>query len=100
MRALGWLTRAGLENPSARTFVVDLQAPFSEDRKRALACLIQMRWDDPGSELTGMDLDLFHRLKDRAHPDSIIDSDDYFGFFTYSLFWGTVPPEPTPLPGP
>jgi hypothetical protein len=54
-----------------------------------------MRWGSPESELSEADQEAFRRLKDRAHPDSIVDSDDYFGFFTYSLFWGVVPGEAT-----
>jgi len=90
LRAIGWLSRAGLRDPVARSFVIDIHAPLLEDQKAALASLIEMRWGDPESEVSKADQEVFQRLKDRTHPDSIVDSKDYFGFFTYSLFWGVV----------
>lgn len=90
-RLLGWLREAGLEEVSARTFVVDVHAPLLEDQKEALDAIIEMRWGDPGSELSTEDADQFLRLRDRGSPASIVDRPDYFGFFTYSLFWGRVP---------
>jgi demethylmenaquinone methyltransferase/2-methoxy-6-polyprenyl-1,4-benzoquinol methylase len=91
LRSIGWLSRVGLKGLEARTFVVDLHAPLREDQKRALSSLIEMRWGTPSQELSEEEADLFLRLKDRNHPDSIVDSSDYFGFFTYSLFCGVVP---------
>jgi SAM-dependent methyltransferase len=90
LRSIGWLSRAGLRDLAARTFVVDLYAPLHEDDKLALASLIEMRWGNPELELSEQDRQAFRRLKDRTHPDSIVDHEDYFGFFTYSLFWGVV----------
>ena len=95
LRSMGWLSGAGLRDPAALTFVVDVYAPLQEDQKRALASLIEMRWGSPESELSEADREVFQRLKDRAHPNSIVDAEDYFGFFTYSLFWGVVPGGPT-----
>jgi len=91
LRSIGWLSRAGLTQLNARTFVVDLRAPLREDQKRALSSLLEMRWGIPTQELSKGEIDLFLRLRDRGHPDSIVDASDYFGFFTYSLFWGVVP---------
>jgi demethylmenaquinone methyltransferase/2-methoxy-6-polyprenyl-1,4-benzoquinol methylase len=90
LRSVGWLSGAGLQMPTARTFVVDLHAPRSEDQKAALASLMEMRWGDPESELSEEDGRLYRRITDRACPDSIVDTEDYFGFFTYTLFWGIV----------
>jgi hypothetical protein len=92
---MGWLSDAGLRDPVARTFVVDIFAPLHEDKKLALTSLIEMRWGSPESELSEADRQVFRQLKDRAHPDSVVDGEDYFGFFTYSLFWGVVPAEAT-----
>ena len=90
LRSIGWFSMAGLRALSARTFVTDLHAPLREDQKGALASLIEMRWGDPESELSQEDLQVLRRLKDRSDPLSIVDSEDYFGFFTYSLFSGVV----------
>lgn len=94
LRALGWFSRAGLGELTARTFVVDLHAPLPEARREALLSLIDMRWGGPESELSKADWLAFQRLRDRTHPDSIVDSEDYFGFFTYSLFRGVVQRDP------
>jgi demethylmenaquinone methyltransferase/2-methoxy-6-polyprenyl-1,4-benzoquinol methylase len=91
LRSIGWFSRAGLQNLSARTFPVDVYAPLGESTKEALASIIEMRWGRPESELSGEDRVLFERLTDRGCTDSVVDQEDYFGFFTYSLFWGTVP---------
>jgi hypothetical protein len=87
---MGWLSRAGLREPAACTFVTDVHAPLQEEEKVALASIIEMRWGDPKSELSDADWEVFRRLKDRDRPESVVDSEDYFGFFTYSLFWGIV----------
>jgi demethylmenaquinone methyltransferase/2-methoxy-6-polyprenyl-1,4-benzoquinol methylase len=96
LRALGWLSKAGLRAPSARTFVTDIHAPLAEDRKVALASLLEMRWGNPESELSAEEGRLYRWLTDRDGPDSIVDGEDYFGFFTYSLFWGIVPGQAIP----
>jgi SAM-dependent methyltransferase len=90
LRSIGWMARAGLREATARTFLVDLQAPLHESEKSALASLIEMRWGNPETELSRSELEVFNRLKDRSNPDSIVNSGDYFGFFTYSLFQGVV----------
>jgi demethylmenaquinone methyltransferase/2-methoxy-6-polyprenyl-1,4-benzoquinol methylase len=87
---MGWLARAGIREPTARSFIVDLPAPLETREREALASIIEMRWGSSGSELTEADRELFRRLTDREGPDAIVDQEDYFGFFTYSLFWGTV----------
>ena len=85
------MSRAGLRGPTACTFVVDVHAPLQEDQKSALASIIEMRWGHPEPELSEADWEMFRRLVDRGSPDSVVESEDYFGFFTYSLFWGRVP---------
>jgi ubiquinone/menaquinone biosynthesis C-methylase UbiE len=90
LRSIGWLSRAGIRGPTARTFVVDIHAPLREDLKAALASIIEMRWGHPESEVCEADREVFKRLKDRSCPDAVVESEDYFGFFTYSLFWGMV----------
>ncbi len=91
LRSLGWLSHAGLGELAARTFVVDVHAPLSEDQRAALAAIIEMRWGNPNAELPSDDWATFERIRDRASPDSIVDCADYFGFFTYTLFRGRVP---------
>jgi len=90
LRALRWLTEAGLADPSARTFVCTAHAPLDEEHRDALAAMIGMRWGDHPAELNDDDLAEYRRITDRKSPDSIVDHPGYYGFFTYSMFSGTV----------
>jgi ubiquinone/menaquinone biosynthesis C-methylase UbiE len=92
LRALDWLSRAGLQELTARTFVVDIRGPLEETGKEALASIIDMRWGEAKSELSQADRDVFTRATNRRSPHCVVDSPSYFGFFTYSMFWGMVPP--------
>jgi len=84
------MSQAGLQEPKARTFPVDLQGPLDEDEKEALASIIEMRWGRPEPELSRADWELYKSITDRQGSDSVVDLADYFGFFTYTMFWGSV----------
>jgi demethylmenaquinone methyltransferase/2-methoxy-6-polyprenyl-1,4-benzoquinol methylase len=90
LRALGWFCEAGLENPTAQTFVGDAHAPLTDDLRRALQALFQMRWPDVESELSQEDWAEYQRLCLPESPDFILDHPDYYAFFTYSMFHGKV----------
>lgn len=90
LRALGWFREAGLEEPTAQTFVGDAHAPLSDDMRSALMSLLDMRWPGVQSELTPEDWAEFQRLCQPESPDFILDLPDYYGFFTYSMFQGKV----------
>jgi demethylmenaquinone methyltransferase/2-methoxy-6-polyprenyl-1,4-benzoquinol methylase len=49
-----------------------------------------MRWPDVASELSADDLKEFQRLCMSDSPDSILNSPDYYAFFTYTMFSGRV----------
>jgi demethylmenaquinone methyltransferase/2-methoxy-6-polyprenyl-1,4-benzoquinol methylase len=90
LRALGWFRQAGLEQPTARTFVGDAHAPLTDELRRALVALFEMRWPGVEAELTAEDRTVFQRLCLPGSPDFILDHPDYYAFFTYSLFYGKV----------
>lgn len=90
LRALNWFCKAGLKEPKAQTFVGDVHAPFNDDVRDALSSLFEMRWGDPQSELTPEDWARYQRLCDPTSPDFILSLSDYYAFFTYSMFRGTV----------
>lgn len=94
LRSMGWFSRAGLLDPSARTFVVDLCGPLQEDEKEAVAGIIEMRWEQAERELSEADRDLFRRVSDPNSADFVAGKGDFLGFFTYSMVWGVVPDEP------
>ncbi len=90
LRALGWFRDAGLEEPTAQTFVGDAHAPLSDDMRSALMSLLEMRWPGVQSEVTQEDWAEFQRLCQPDSPDFILDLPDYYAFFTYSMFRGRV----------
>ena len=57
LRALGWFRDAGLEELTVRTFTGDAYAPLSDDLRRALIALFEMRWPGVESELAQEDAD-------------------------------------------
>lgn len=90
LRARGWFQAAGLKEFKAQTFVCDVQAPLSDEICNALISLFEMRWGTPQSELTEEDWAEYQRLCKPGSQDFILNSKDYYGFFTYSLFHGKV----------
>lgn len=90
LRALGWFCDAGLEEPTAQTFVGDVHAPLSDDICSALMSLFQMRWGEPKSEVTREEWAEYQRLCQPESPDFILNLPDYYAFFTYSMFRGKV----------
>jgi demethylmenaquinone methyltransferase/2-methoxy-6-polyprenyl-1,4-benzoquinol methylase len=91
MRALGWLEAAGLRDPSARTFVAEVQAPLDVALRRALETTIEMFWGQARDEVSPEDWALFQRLRRSGSPGCLLDAADYYAFLTYTLFCGAVP---------
>jgi ubiquinone/menaquinone biosynthesis C-methylase UbiE len=90
LRALGWFREAGLEACAARTFAGGAHAPLSDDLRKALTALLEMRWSHVESELTQEDWSTYQRLCLPASPDFILNHPDYYAFFTCSMFYGKV----------
>jgi len=90
LRALGWFRDAGLAALTVQIFVGAVHAPLSDEVRAELLSLFRMRWPGMQSELTQDDWQEFQRLCQPESPDFILNLPDYFAFFTYSLFSGTV----------
>jgi len=90
LRALGWFHEAGLEQPTAQTFIGDVQAPLSENNRAALIDLFEMRWPGVQSELTAEEWGQYQRLCNPQSKEFILDKPDYYAFFTYTQFRGRV----------
>jgi demethylmenaquinone methyltransferase/2-methoxy-6-polyprenyl-1,4-benzoquinol methylase len=90
LRALGWFREADLENPTAQTVAGQAYAPLTDDLRRALTALFEMRWPGAETELVKDDLAEYRRLCLPDSPDFIVDHPDYYAFFTYSMFYGKV----------
>jgi demethylmenaquinone methyltransferase/2-methoxy-6-polyprenyl-1,4-benzoquinol methylase len=91
LSALGWFRDLGLEDPTSRTFVNEIYAPLSDDMRTALISFFEMLWGEPQPEVSEEDWAEYKRL---CYPDSkdfILDRQDYYAFYTYSMFLGKIP---------
>lgn len=89
-RALGWFHEAGLKENKARAFAGGAYAPLSNDLRDALRVLFAMRWPGVESELKKEDWFEYQRLCLPESPEFVLNSPDYYTFFTCSMFWGKV----------
>ncbi len=91
LRALGWFRELGFREPKAEVFSKSFCAPKNDEMRNSLIYLLESRWHEVESELKPEDRTQFRRLCNPDSPEFIIDHPDYYGFFTYSVFWGKVP---------
>jgi len=91
MRALKWLTEAGLYDVKGDTFVADVQAPLDNQIRESLTSVFQMFWGKAKRYVSKKDWMEFERLCLLDSPDCILNEPDYYAFLTYSMFNGTVP---------
>ena len=89
-RALGWFQKVGLKGNRAQTFAGGAYAPLPDDLHAALNSLVEMRWSGVKSELTEKDWFEYQRLCSPDSPEFILNSPDYYAFFTCTMFWGKV----------
>jgi demethylmenaquinone methyltransferase/2-methoxy-6-polyprenyl-1,4-benzoquinol methylase len=90
MRALRSLAEAGLIDGRAQTFVGEVQAPLSTESRIALTSLFEMLWGGASPEAAEADRLEYQRLCQADSPDLILNLPEYYAFFTYTLFSGTV----------
>ena len=91
LRAPGWFRDADLVDIAARTFVGDACAPLSDDQRKALTALFEMRWPGVESELHREERAEYRRLCLPGSPEFILNNPDYYAFFTCSMFSGRIP---------
>jgi demethylmenaquinone methyltransferase/2-methoxy-6-polyprenyl-1,4-benzoquinol methylase len=90
MRALRSFSEVGLVDAQAQTFVGEVQAPLSAECRVALTSLIEMLWNVTAETPEADRADDRQRLCRAASPDFILHLPEYYAFFTYTLFTGTV----------
>lgn len=90
MCALEWFKQADLSETRVQTFISDITPPLSQEIRKALADLFEMRWGEDNHELVEEDQLEYQRLCRADSPDFILNIPGYYGFFTYSLFSGRV----------
>jgi demethylmenaquinone methyltransferase/2-methoxy-6-polyprenyl-1,4-benzoquinol methylase len=85
------LERAGLDSIQAQTFVADVQAPLNDGQRIALIRLFEMLWQAPTTPDVKAHWGEYERLCKPESPEFILNQPAYYGFFTYTVFRGTVP---------
>jgi demethylmenaquinone methyltransferase/2-methoxy-6-polyprenyl-1,4-benzoquinol methylase len=90
LRTTGWMRQVGLCDVRTETFVQTISAPLDMEHRNALAELFSMRWGTARSDVSPEDWQAYLRLCKASSVDFIGDNPDYYAFFTYSVFSGTV----------
>lgn len=90
MRAPLWLNNIGLKKVEAKTFVTDLQGPFSEEKLRDIACILDMFWGKAENEVHPEMWKQYQALSNADSKDYIFRLKGYAGFITYTMFTGEV----------
>ena len=90
LRALGWFRAAGFKGPTCRTIAGDAYAPLSDDLRKGVQAILQMRWPGAEAELSSADWAAYQRLSQPESPDYILNRPDYYAFFTYTMFTALV----------
>lgn len=86
-RALGWFDPGLYGPPEADTAAGTVAAPLDEATVRALEQLLAMRWN-PSQEELGPDMhSAYRRLCMAGSSEHILRLPDYYGYFTYSIFY-------------
>ena len=93
LRSLRWFPEAGILQPTARTFIGEVQAPITLAVRTALASLFEMLWGAAGQE-SAADRREYERLCRPESPDFILDVPEYYAFFTYTMLSGIVTRRP------
>jgi ubiquinone/menaquinone biosynthesis C-methylase UbiE len=88
-RALRSFSEVGLVDSKAQTFIGEVQAPLSTASRAALTSLIEMLWNVT-AETPEAARGEHQRLCRADSPDFILNLPEYYAFFTYTLFTGTV----------
>ncbi len=88
MRLAFVMDYCGIKNIKAKTICGDCLAPLSDEEEKGLAAFIDMRWDT-----ARVSEESRNRLFDLCSPESnnyILKDPFYYGFFTYTMLWGSV----------
>ena len=90
-RTLGQLRKLRLKETTAKTYAGSVFAPLDETSRRALVSLFEMRWPNVEPELSPQDVNEFKRLCSPDSQDFILNLQDYYACFTYTVFRGKKP---------
>jgi len=91
LRAMGWLRLARLVEIRMSSFVAEISAPLSQEKRKAMADCLSMFWGNLESHVSAKDWKLFQNLSDPKSGDCIYDHPDYCALVVYSLFQARVP---------
>jgi ubiquinone/menaquinone biosynthesis C-methylase UbiE len=90
-RALGWLIKAGFLERQIFTLTHTFRAPLTQEMRKALELLFDMRWGGAQSELGPEDAAQFLKLCSPESPECILNIPEYYAFCTYTMVTARVP---------
>jgi ubiquinone/menaquinone biosynthesis C-methylase UbiE len=91
LHTLSWMSKAGLVNTHAETFIKSISGPLAPATREALIELFKMRWGMAELDISPEDWGEYQSLCQPDSPGFILNNPGYYAFFTYSVFYGTVP---------
>jgi len=90
LETAGRMRDSGIGGVKVRTFAANVSGPASDDIRQAMTAFFNMRWGSARSEVSDSEWQLFRRLSDPDSHEFLPDREDYYGFFTYTVFTGLV----------
>lgn len=91
MCAPAWMRKTGFVNIDVRTFTADIQGPFTKQNKSDIAAIINMFWAPRvEAEVSKETWETFKRISDSASPECILNSENYTGMITYTMYSGVA----------
>jgi len=90
MRAPLWLNNVGLEQVEAKSFVADLQGPFSQEELPKMASMLDIFWGKAEGEISPGMWKQYQSLSDPDSADYIFRLEGYAGSITYTMFTGVI----------
>jgi demethylmenaquinone methyltransferase/2-methoxy-6-polyprenyl-1,4-benzoquinol methylase len=90
MRSIQGFCDVGLKDPNARSFLGEVRGPLDDETRRALISLMDMLWQDPPVGLSREEMAQYRRIRRADSEDFILGCPEYYAFFTYTMFHGTV----------
>lgn len=86
--ATKWLCDAGFKSNKVKSFIADVSAPLNINEKYALFSLFQMLWANSEKEISKEEWEKYIDLCSPKSSKFILNNQDYYGFYVYTLFQG------------
>lgn len=91
LKAKNWMQEVSLKDIKVKTFVSDFSSPLSQLDKEGLLMTFDMLYNkNLKEEIDSESWDKYKKITNPKSKNFILDNKDYYGFITYTLFYGRV----------